>query len=269
MTAIGIIDYTPSWARSPRCPSSDKCQPSDAALYAKFAATAAARYAPMGLHTWEIWNEENITDFWKPAPNTAAYTQLLKLSYSAIKRVDPHSFVLTGGFSSAGTGDQNLSAIDFLKGIYANGGHGYFDAVADHPYTRTYLPTLRTTQNAWLQMASTNPSLRSIMLAHGDGAKKIWITEFGAPTGGPGPIASDGSSLSDLRDDHVTPALQASMASVAVSLVRTYPWVGAFIWYSYQDPGTSSSDNENFYGLVRADGSFKPAYYAYQAALTQ
>ncbi len=105
------------------------------------------------------------------------------------------------------------------------------------------------------------------MVANGDSAKKIWITEYGAPTGGPGSVATDGSSLSDLQDDHVTPALQAQMATVAVNLVRSYSWIGAFVWYSYQDSGTSPSDNENFYGLMQADGSFKPAYYAFQAAI--
>ena len=33
-------------------------------------------------------------------------------------------------------------------------------------------------------MYQTSPSIRSIMVANGDSAKKIWITEFGAPTSG-------------------------------------------------------------------------------------
>ena len=34
-------------------------------------------------------------------------------------------------------------------------------------------------------MYGTYPSLRSTMTDNGDGGKKIWATEFGAPTNGP------------------------------------------------------------------------------------
>jgi hypothetical protein len=197
----------------------------------------------------------------------ALYTQMLKLSYSSIKAVDPASTVLTGGTAACGTGSGNLSASDFLSGIYANGGKGYFDAVADHPYAIPFLPEFGWYWNYWQQMAATSPSVRSVMVAAGDGAKKIWITEYGTPTGGPGSVAASGMTMAEQPDDHVTEALQAETVTQAVSLVKSYSWVGGFFWYSYKDNGTDESDTENFYGLVRADGSRKPAYYAYQSAL--
>jgi len=36
--------------------------------FAAFAALAAKRYAPLGVHNWEIWNEENAAGGWPPLP---------------------------------------------------------------------------------------------------------------------------------------------------------------------------------------------------------
>ena len=36
--------------------------------YATFVGKLAARYAPMGVHAWEIWNEPNVSVFWAPRP---------------------------------------------------------------------------------------------------------------------------------------------------------------------------------------------------------
>ena len=67
--------------------------------------------------------------------------------------------------------------------MYADGAQGSFDGVGYHPYT---FPSTRRPSSSGRpgpQMSQTSPSLRSLMAAHGDSAKKIWITEFGAPTG--------------------------------------------------------------------------------------
>ena len=86
------------------------------------------------------------------------------------------------------------------------------------------------------------------MVANGDASKKIWITEFGTPTNGPDP------------NWYVSEASQTQMMIDAFTLYRTYPWAGPFFWYTFEDGSTSTSSNENFFGLVRADGSEKPAY---------
>jgi hypothetical protein len=40
-------------------------------------------------------------------------------------------------------------------------------------------------------------------------------------------------------------------------------------WYSYIDQGTSTSDRENFFGILRADWSKKPAYTTLKTLLAQ
>lgn len=104
------------------------------------------------------------------------------------------------------------------------------------------------------------------MAANGDGAKKIWITEFGAPTGGPGPVAQLNNPQYQLNPYVVDEALQNAILEDAVEQYSQADWAGPFFYYSYIDSGTDPSSNENFYGLLRPDGSFKPAYTTFQSA---
>jgi hypothetical protein len=253
---LAILDFTPSWARSAACANSKMCPPKDPAQFAVFAAAATKRYQSKSLRDWEIWNEPNIAFRYHPATNPASYTAILKAAYMAIKRTDPRAFVVAGGTAPSESNATNLTPADFLTALYANGAKGYFDAVAVHPYTYPDSPADNLPLSAWGQMTT----MHNIMAANGDGGKKIWITEYGAPTGGPGSVALSGFSTAEGGADHVTEALQARIVSDSISIESQVSWIGPFFWYSYIDAGTSPSTVENFFGLLRADGSRKPAY---------
>lgn len=247
---LAILDYTPGWARRSDCSGSKMCVPADPGAYANFATAAVQHYRALGVHTWEIWNEENTANFFRPAADPGAYAGLLKAAYGAIKAADPGAVVISGGLAPAGSGGGNLSPPDYAAGVYNAGARGYFDAFGDHPYT--YPATAGANPyGAWGQMAA----IHQLMAAHGDGGKKIWITEYGAPTGGPDPA------------HFVSEAGQAQEVTAAVAAAKSYPWVGAFFWYTYLDPGATPDTNENYFGLVRADGARKPAFAAYQQAI--
>lgn len=263
LKSLAIIDYTPEWARRAECRDTPMCAPASVAAYAGFAGQVARRYSAYGVHHYEIWNEPNITTFFKPAASPAEYAAMLRAANAAIKSVDSQAFVVSGGTAPAGTGGGNYAPTDFVNGIYAAGAGGSFDALGHHPYTWPYSPAYPNAYNAWGQLTQ----LHNIMSARGDGAKQIWITEFGAPTGGPGGLAANGMSTAEARADHVTEALEARIVADAVGAVRQMPWVGPFFWYSYQDAGTSNDTVENFFGLLRADGSRKPAYFVYKQAM--
>ena len=81
-----------------------------------------------------------------------------------------------------------------------------------HPYSTPFLPCAPTApicvfnphtsrrdrygmKNGWDRMLNA----RRIMVAHGDSAKKIWITEFGGPTNGPRGSSKALTELSKLR----------------------------------------------------------------------
>jgi hypothetical protein len=246
---LGVIVYTPGWAR----PSgSSATYGPDPAKYAAFARTAVQHYAAMGVHTYEVWNEPNTQSFWTPTPSPSAYTQLLKAAYPAIKSADPQSTVLSAGTAPAPSDGTNYSPVDFLKGIYANGGGGSFDAVSHHPYCFPANPGDAQTWSSWYQMYGTSPSLRSVMVANGDGAKKIWATEFGAPTNGP--------------SGYVSESAQAAMIAKAYTEWGTYDWGGPLFTYQGRDLGTSTSSSQNFFGLLHHDFTPKPAYAAYKTA---
>lgn len=250
LNVLGVIAYTPPWARSPNCDGGEDCPPQDPAQFATYAASIAARYQSDGLHYWEIWNEPNDFDFWATKADCGAYTSLLKATYPAVKKVDAHAIIITAGLSPQSTDNVNISPTDFLNCIYSDGGKNYFDAVGDHPYTFPQFPS-NNGNNDWANMSQTSPSLRSIMIANGDSAKKIWITEFGAPTNGPD------------ANWYVSENQQAQMLVQAVQLYQTYDWAGPFFWYTLEDGSTATDTNENFFGLIRADGSPKPAFSAF------
>jgi polysaccharide biosynthesis protein PslG len=258
---LPVLGYLPPWARSSTCPQSEVCEPANPAQFGTFAAAAVQRYAPLGIHDWEIWNEPNTTGFWQPAPNVADYVTLLKAAYTAIKAKDPSATVITGGLAPSDDSDQNISPTDFLTQLYADGGKSYFDAVGMHPYSYPAMPSYFASWNAWQQMFATTPSLESVMAANGDAGKKIWMTEYGAPTNGPGVLETSATDTNFIGSpDHVTEALQAAMLSQAITDVKSYSWAGPLFFYSYKDLGTSTDTVENFFGVVRSDGSDKPAY---------
>jgi hypothetical protein len=249
MRVLGILDYTPAWARS--AGTTKMYPPTNVSDYVNFVRQAVRRYAPLGVHHWEIWNEPNSATFWKPAPDAAAYANLLKAAYQAIKEEDPYATVISAGLAPATDDGLNIAPVTFLTRVYAAGAGGSMDAVGFHPYSFPAMPSDAYKWNAWQQMENTSPSLRSVMIQNGDGNKKIWMTEYGAPTNGP-----QGSTA-------VTEQQQADMLNEAYRLAMTFDWAGPMMWYSFRDKGTDTSTMENFFGLLRSDLSQKPAYSVY------
>jgi hypothetical protein len=240
-----IIDDSPAWANSSDSGGSFT-QPTSAAAFATFAGEVAAHYGPMGVRTYEIWNEPNIQEFWQPAPNPGFYGAMLKDSYASIKAVQPDSTVISGGLGPSETSGGDYSPINFLTDLYVDGVKGSFDALGFHPYSFPLLAN--DPASNWGQMDLTSPSLRSVMTANGDGGKRIWITEVGAPSAGP---------------DGVGTAAQAEEITQVVQAAKTTPWIGGLFVYTYQDSAT----DPDYFGLLNADGSAKPAWGALAAAL--
>jgi polysaccharide biosynthesis protein PslG len=209
----------------------------------------------MGVHAYEIWNEPNIPDFWSPQPDPARYAQLLELAYTAVKRADPSATVLSGGLSPHGFYGQidkdGMNPLTFLERMYAAGAGRSFDALAWHPFNFPYGSGFAK-WSAWSQMTKTTPSARSILRANGDGAKKIWATEFGFPTG------------SSSRD--VSEVQQARLLKTALSNLGGRSWAGPAFVYSYRDNGANSRNVEQGFGVVRHDYTPKPAYRVFERA---
>jgi hypothetical protein len=249
LSVIGTIAYTPAWARPSG--TSDKTPPSDPADFASFARAVAARYAPQGAHAWEIWNEPNIPMFWQPKPDVPAYTSMLKQAYAAIKSVDPAATVISAGLAPAGdSGDgRYVSPRTFISRMYDNGVKGSFDALGMHPYAYPYGITAVGDWNQYQSM----PATYQLLVDRGDGDKKIWATEYGAPTG------TASSAVSEL--------VQAQFVVAATNDWLRRSWAGPLLWYGLRDSGTDPADPEQNFGLRRKDDSAKLAWAAWTAQM--
>ena len=245
LTADLIIDQCPPWAAASGA-SGIFAQPASPAAYGTFAAAVAKRYYGNGAQYFEIWNEPNLSEFWSPSPDPAAYTADLKAAYTAIKAVTPSALVITAGLAPASDSSTTMDTVTFVQDMYADGAQGHFDALGDHPYTFPFTPGNVMLGSAWSEMSQTSPSLRSLMAAHGDGGKKIWITEYGAPTSGTSNPVSD----TDQSDEMVQ----------AISQAKQLGWIGSVYLYTWKDGGDG-------FGLLTADGTQKPAAAAVAAAL--
>jgi hypothetical protein len=241
-----IVAYTPGWARP--AGTSGTYPPNRNSDYADFVAAAARRYAPRGVHAWEIWNEPNLFTMWSPRPDVARYTGLLRAAYSAIKGVDRGATVVTGGMSPAYNAPdrKQVLPLSFVQGIYANGGGGFFDAIGHHPSSFPAPSTYEADWNPFLQTKSIYNEMR----AHGDGAKKVWATELAFPTGSQG----------------VSEGVQGDRYTEAVRAWRAWSFTGPMFIYSLRDMGTNGDRYETS-GIYRNNGSSKASVSKVSAAL--
>jgi len=265
LEVFAMVAYTPTWARPADCSYSDKCPPADPDAFARFMRKAVERYAPQGVHAWQLWNEPNNATFWKPRPDPAAYTALIRAAYPVMKAADPSAVILAGGFSPGGTdpSGSTVSPVEFLTGMYRAGARGYFDALGHHPYSFDHgaFPFNGHPMNGFVQTAL----LHDVMAARGDGGKRIWATEAGAPTGtAPGFSVTEAQQVRYLNEylDGWGGWVNFRYPDHRQASVDFAPFTGPLLWYQLRDQGTDPADREQNFGLLRHDGSAKPAYTA-------
>lgn len=219
-------------------------RPSSFGDYAVFVRSVVARYAVMGVHTYELWNEPNISRFWPSGPSPIEFKALLAAAYPVVKAADPQATVLMGGLSKNDYG--------YLQQLYAAGARPYFDAVAVHPYAGSADPTWCWNQAGTTMLAvdafCAIEEMRRTMEANGDSAKSMWLTEFGWST------TSGAYGVSE--------ATQADYLTKAFTRLDDYPYVQAAFWYSYRDTWNAPGDYDANLGLLRTNFSTKPAYNA-------
>ena len=249
MRPLGVLAYTPAWARDsaandlPGAPANHR-PPANPADYAAFAAQAASRFATT-INDWEIWNEPNSSAFWVPAPNADAYTRLLVAAAAAIRAVKSDANIIAGAMAPGEDwADGEIDPLTFVQRMYAAGGKNAFNTLSIHPYTYPSMPTDASTSN-WSTFQKI-PRIHDVMQAQGDGAKPVWITEYGAPTG------SDSTSVS--RD------VQATYLKTGINAARGLGYVPVILVYSIRDSGTNPSDPEQNFGLLTRGFERKPAY---------
>ena len=199
LKAILRVQLTPDWAWSG---SGDTTAPPDNMDDFGDFMEALATHARGKIAGYVIWNEPNLPYEWGGNnPNPAQYVPMLQAVYPRIKAADPGALVITAGMATTGGGGgaacgvgtaialqkvgpftQNLYAagvmsdLDFICGIYLNGGKDYFDILGSHPYGfAAAFGELPSTGLAFRRVEQQ----RAVMEAMGDSAKQIWVIEFG------------------------------------------------------------------------------------------
>ncbi|MGU3497238.1 Ig-like domain-containing protein [Mycobacterium sp. C31M] len=234
---LATINSTPDWAAVPGQPPYAGA-PADVVAFGEFVSAVASGYQGR-IADYEIWNEPNYNGFWAPTPDAATYTALLRIAYTAIKNADPDATVIGGSVAAVaeGPGGPGVNPVTYLSQMYAAGAAGYFDALAFHPYLYS-VPFSVQQGHAGVPFTQAQ-QLYAVMVANGDGHKKIWATEYGQP-------ASEGGE-----------ATQAAYVGDFLRAWRTLEFAGPAFIHTIADYPHDYPDQATM-GLFRADWTPKP-----------
>jgi hypothetical protein len=280
---LATLDYTPHWARDSACEtlagdekSAQKCSPRSASEFGDFARAAVMRYHDKSVRGWEIWNEPNLTGYWKTVqPDNTLFvdpTAYARVANAAAAEIRSYSdaAIITGGLSPLFEPSQltGMRQSDYLAQLLPHLDKSLFNGIGIHPYSWPLLPSRTASFNAFYTVDNGNAeyNLRTTMDAAGWGDKEIWGTEYGASTIG---ITSTERATRQRRSDHVSESTQAKIIAQGVTDWYVKPNVGPLFVHSDSDQWLQSHKNEGGFGLRRSDGTEKPAYNALKVTAEQ
>ncbi|MDR1512036.1 MAG: hypothetical protein LBS56_00930 [Propionibacteriaceae bacterium] len=189
------------------------------------------RQLALNLGDWvdsvEYWNEQNWPSFFAGYP--WQYTTALKAFTAGVKAARPDMRVLIG--SHTGPPDE------FMAETFRNGIGDDFDVLNHHHYPYT-APT---------NLTSYASSMGAEEAAAGLDGKAKWLTEMGVSVG----VGADGRE----RSKELSQAMLLTR-NYAEGFAAGYERVYFFYWQNLVDQDSTR------WGLTRADGSVRPAYYA-------
>lgn len=250
---VVVFMHSPDWART----SEERtAPPDDPAHFARFAAAFAQRYSEDVDH-YQIWDEPNLDDAWGlQDPRPAEYAALLAETYPAIHSVDADATVITAAFApTTETSGQNIADMLYLDALYGLGAGTYFDAAAAKPYGFNRPPEDRTVNIDTLNV-SRIIALREVMVAHGDGNKALWASNWGwnsLPPDWAGQPSIWGSVTQQQQIDDTLAALQRAE--------REWPWLGGMILEHWQPRAAPDSPRWGF-ALIDQQDNPTPLYEA-------
>ena len=110
-------------AREPGFDASVGGPPADPQTFANFLGALAREYCGSSLKAIEVWNEQNLHYEWgNMALDPAAYVNLLRPAYAAIKAACPSMWVVSGALTPAGNnGSFAIDDFTYLEGMFQNG----------------------------------------------------------------------------------------------------------------------------------------------------
>jgi hypothetical protein len=210
--ALFILDYGNRHYDEGKPPHTDEGR----RAMAKWAAAAVNHFKGKGV-IWEMWNEPNIAQFWKPRPSAGDYAKLAIEVGKAIKSAAPDELYI-------GPASSTID-LPFLETCFKAGCLQYWDAVSVHPY-RQKAPETVTEEYA---------KLRALIRQHGPAGKAIPILsgEWG--------FSAEWRNFDADRQGKYLPR---------EFLVNLYNEIPVSIWYDWHDDGPDSKEAEHHFGTV-------------------
>ncbi len=225
-----ILDYSNRLYESDRSVRTEQGR----RAFAAFAEAAAARYSGKGI-LWEIWNEPNIKQFWRPQPSVDDYCKLVKATAYRLKKADNTGLVVAPATSTI--------PFKWLEDCFKRGLLKWIDVLSVHPY-RPHPPETVIKDYA---------RLRELMKRYAPQGKKI-------------PIISGEWGYSNINWDNTRLSNEQQARYLAREfLVNLYLKIPVSIWYDWKNDGTSPNEREHHFGTVMHDLKPKAAYFAAKA----
>jgi polysaccharide biosynthesis protein PslG len=224
---IFILDYGNRLYDQGESPHTDAAR----AAFARYAAAAARHFKGQGV-IWEIWNEPNISQFWKPEPDASAYARLAVETARAVRVADPGAVIVAPGSSTF--------PWPFLETVFAAGLLEQIDAVSVHPYRESAPETA----------GADYGRLRALIARHASPARlslPIISSEWGYST-------AAGAVSESRQAQYLARQWLANLAA----------GVNLSIFYDWRDDGDNPRDREHRFGTVRRNLEPKPSFLAAQ-----
>lgn len=227
--------------------NSDQYPPRDNAVYADRLVKLAKRYPQ--VQAWQVWNEPNLPAFWQSKEDAAGYGRLLESSVKAMQAYDPKKTVVMAGmayYSQMPNYNKDL----MLEKLGASGAFKLGAVVAYHPYSDFPEGDVQSDRDFEVRSKIVNSRLREA------GVKQIWATEWGwSSYAGP-------KEAQPLIGDQG----QADFLLKRLALMSCADFDRIFL-FALSDLDTRAGVRDRSYGLLKLDGSPKPAYLALQRFL--
>jgi hypothetical protein len=266
---IARVDNQPEWAR--RDDAFPKtCPPEKMEDWKDFIQRFAAHFKGK-VAAYEIWNEPNLAREWCDLqPDPKAYTDLLKVAYTEIKKIDPNAVVISAGMSpTTEDSPRAMPDLKFYEGMYTAGAKGFFDMLGVNaagfkaepeadPATVAQDPSLTNNDPSPTEMKRVYAfrhveDVRQVMVKNGDESKQISVLEMGW-TADPRPNSPYAwHSISEqLKGDYLARALEYGR--------KNWSWVGMMTVIYLPSPTWTASDEQYYWSIANPDGSLRPAY---------
>jgi hypothetical protein len=226
MGVLITLDYDCSWIHAEGDPR-PAIPPEALDAWLAYVRAVATRYRDRAWG-FEVWNEPNLGIFWKGTQ--ADFVTLAKATVAAVHESAPGVPVAVAGFS--------LMPLEWLDAMHAEGIVAAADAISFHPYW--------VDAEGALQMVG----LAREWMAQNGLDKPLWLTEYGWPSGGTYPTATDLDGQAE--------RLVRFQAGLATAGVRA-SW-----WYASRDSRDPEevddpADSEAFFGVSYPTAGDKPS----------